>query len=343
MSITAFLSYRYSDSGEALAARIALVLKTLDVHTSEARHVDPTCSLNDQIKSLIDTSNFLICIITEPDHNHYLSTEAGYACGRGKPVIFVAQDSGNIPGSGALFSDQYHISLSKGEFEAASDLIAAVNSIKKKRGMSSGPPIVEPSPILQIEEENWPPEVEGKLLRIRTLATCLEYKKALEEAQNLYQNYPNCWRAGIAISACSILLNEFDQAQEVLVDLVERFHDNRRALSHTYQNMGWLIGERCEALLDHDPKKIEQKIDFYRKSIRCEPRVSVYINLITNLLRLNRVAEAEAELFKCMINFPNTQQAFLQQLDLQGEEFIQAVSKSPQIAELINHERRSAK
>ncbi len=334
--LKAFLSYRFNPTGETFAARVARHLQRMEIETVDGKQSRSGEGLDGQIQRLIDGCHFLVSVRTEIDASQYLSTESGYARGRGMPVVIIAADGVPV---GGLDQSDLHIRWTGDGFEAASDLMHAVNEIKFQLGASLGPPIAEATSEAVIVEESWPPEVQGAILEYRALQLASKYQRALEKASELYASHPECWRAALAISACNILLEQFDPAEEILYRMLRTYPANSRALSHIYQNLGWLNSEQCEHGNAHPPAEVERRIKFYRESIRHEPRIAVYLNLIMNLLRLNLVDEAEGELLNCLLEFPTAKSDFVRFAQAQGTDFLQVIRKSTRVAAVVERTR----
>lgn len=332
--LKAFLSYRYTSKGESIARGISVLLRPLDIQIIDGKRINAAEPLSPQIAKRIDSSHFIISLRVDDDPNDWLSTEAGFGLGRDKPVIVVTE-SDLAPGSGGLIGHHYHISLKNGIFEAAGDLIETIRKIQQWNGLASSPTQLCHSDPDEIRNEQWPLEVLDRIFDIREKFNNLDFKTAFKEASELYNDHPQCWRAAIAISACHIQLKHFDQAQQILDQIINNFVGNARALSYAFQNKGGLLSEECEHRAEHPQEVVEERIGYFRTSLRFEPRIEVYVNLIQDLLKLNRVEEADRELRKCLIRFPRAAEEFRKRVEQQGPEFVQEICKSDWLAALV--------
>jgi hypothetical protein len=267
--LKAFLSYRYEDRGTALASKIKFFLQAAGLQVLDGRSVEAASSLPMQIMARIDGCDLLVLLRSKGEDGDFLLQEGLYAKGKGKPVIVIAEEMA----VGGLLSGDYQILLSKDEIGAMGNLLTTVNSIKMKRGLSSEPKQVRNDPRDVIESEGWSREVLDRIFNIRAVTEKLEYGKALEESQRLYNDYPDCWRAGIAIGARLVLLDRLDEADAVIDEVIQRFRGNGRALSHAWQNKGWINFCRREEQGRHDPELVKEAIRCWKRSKDFEPRL----------------------------------------------------------------------
>jgi hypothetical protein len=231
-----------------------------------------------------------------------------------------------------LISHQYNILLSRSGINIAADLLRAINEIKRKRAISIEPTYSQHSAILEIDGEGWIREVREKLSKLREMITNQEFTIGLTLATQVIAEHQDCWRAYIAKSACLVHLHKYDEADNVLDEVIRNFSSHRRALSHAFQNKGWVSQRRATRFIEFEA---EYRVECYRQSISYEPRVAVYINLIHTLLMLNRVHEAESELANCLREFPEARSEFLEQVNIQGADFIEQITKSRLLASIL--------
>lgn len=330
--LRAFLSYRYSLSSQSLPDTVGRLLLRLGVESVDGKHLTPPQELSEQLKSVIRNCDILVSICTDSENRAYLEREATFAAGCGKPIVFITQD-GLLPGG--LFSDFYLISFEGGEFQAAADIITAINSIKTKLTLTTEPILAQHSAEDEIDREQWTSEVRLRLREIRCLFNCLDYQGAQQKASGLFSSHPDCWRAGIALSAALVFLHKFDDADQVLDQLITSFAGNARTLSHAYQNKAWLRYTRMNMLSGNEEQTIVTAINFFRRSLDYEPRLIVYIDLIIVLLNANQVQDAETVLFECLNHFPDTKKAFRKQLKVKGADFLQEIAKSSVLLKIL--------
>lgn len=329
----AFLSYRYRPDGDALAAKITLFLQSLGVGVRSGKEVAPGGgALPDQIGALIENSHLFVLLLNEGDAGEYLYQELGYARGKNKPVVVITE--GKFVG--AWMQNEYQIHLSKGEMAAAADLNRAVSEIRVKLRIGATEAYMEHSPLEQIRAEGWAADVLDELLAIRACFNDLEYGQAGARATALHERVPDCWRAGIARSAAHVALEEYDTADTVLDDVIARFGGSGRALSHAYQNKGWILYHRRQRDDEGNSEtRVLRCIELYRKSLKYSERVAVYVNLIEDLLRLQRIAEAEAEFQRCLQSSPSALEEARAQAEFLDASTIQELCKSSLIFRLI--------
>ncbi len=178
-----FLSYRFNTKGQQLAERIRSVLKNLQVKTVDGKSI--LGKLTDQIAARIKTCDALICVLNQGQDLRYVEAEAHFAHGLGIPIIVISD--GNVPIKG-LLSDHRGIQLSKGEFEAASDLVAAINEIKLKspsravsRRRLSGRPLVT----IQADREPFRKFLDLGMERIHDPLTDRNLRDRLASSKNI--------------------------------------------------------------------------------------------------------------------------------------------------------------
>lgn len=327
--LTAFLSYKYdNDESESLALSIADLLRTLDVNVVDGKKLIATDDLNAQIKRRIDQAQVLIAIQLHGHTSQYIAQEAGYALGKGIKLIIIADNDS----AAKALHDQYLIRLEQGLLSLATDLIRAIVEIKTMRVVSLEPTYSQHSSKVEIESEGWTPEILEELGKLRELISSSQFAQALELADEVIDSHSDCWRAYIAKSACLTHLYRYQDARMVLDKVVNTFPSHRRALSHAYQNIGW-VSERSSTKFD--AREAERRVRSYRKSISLEPREAVFNNLIYDLLTLDRVDEAEREFAKYLGKFHDAREKFSRLIELQGADFVRQIAKSPLLLPIL--------
>jgi tetratricopeptide (TPR) repeat protein len=234
-----------------------------------------------------------------------------------------------------LVNDQYIIFLQRGGLSLATDLVKGINTIKKKRAIA----LLSPEPTLsahtsttEIDSEGWIFEVRELLRQLRDLISSLEFTLALDLSNQIIDNHQDCWRAYIAKSACLVNLHRYDDAQRVLQETIEKFPSHPRALSHAYQNLGWVFERKVSGV---DASNIRSRVQAYQMSLSFEKRLGVFVNLIYSLLRLDNITEADSEFVECLNAFSGTKAEFLRRVDLEGSCFVQEIGKSRLISAFV--------
>jgi tetratricopeptide (TPR) repeat protein len=326
--LKAFLSYRYQRSDENIIDAVGKLLHNLGVELVDGKHLNPAKKLTEQVKIAIAQCDLLISIRTDGENRDYLDLEVAFAASCDKPIAIVTVDD-VLPNG--LKSDFYLISFARGELQAAASLIAAINSIETKLALRQKQNYSHDAVESEIDREQWTLEIRTKLREIRRLFDCLDYQRSLQKADELFTSYPDCWRAGIAKSAALMFLHQLEDADRVLNQSIACFAGNSRALSHVYQNKAWLEYIKTNG----SSGDREQAIDYFQRSIHYEPRLIVYVDLITVLLQANRVSEAEAVLVECLNHFPQAKKEFDKQLKVRGADFLQQIAKSSVLMKIL--------
>jgi tetratricopeptide (TPR) repeat protein len=325
-----FMSYKFEHSeSEDLVSQIKILFRPLEIFTVDGKTLNPTEGLNAQIKERIDQTQALIAIQFREEESQYVSQELGYALGKKIPAIVVTDDEFAARG---LVSDQYLILLQKGGLSLATDLVKATAEIKKKLSISSQPTLSQHVATTEIDLEGWIFEVRELLRQLRSLISSLQFPLALKLANQIIDDHPDCWRAYIAKSACLVHLYRYDDAQEVLQDIIKKFSSHRRALSHAYQNLGWVLERKA---ISFDASDFKSRVQAYRMSLSFEKRLSVVINLIYSLLVLDNITEAETVFAECLGEFSETKSEFERRIVLEGSPFVQQIGKSQLILAIV--------
>jgi tetratricopeptide (TPR) repeat protein len=336
--VKAFFSYRYSLRGESIASQIDCLLHTLGVELIDGKHLTPPQEVSELVKSIISQCDFLVCLHLNPDDRSYLDREVAVATNCHKPIIILTADNFI---SELLRSDFYIISLREGEIQAAALMVAAINSIKSKLVLAQGSGLMSQSWEKELDAEQWTLEVRTRLKEIRQLFDCLDYQRSLDKADRLFSLRSDCWRAGIAKSAALMFLNRFAEADGTLEELIVSFAGNPRALSHVYQNKAWLEYININGLVEHRERAMINAINYFQRSIDCEPRLIVYVDAIVMLLQADRIHESETLLLDCLNHFPNAIQEFHAQVRIKGADFLQQLAKSSILMKMLFPKERS--
>jgi tetratricopeptide (TPR) repeat protein len=327
--LKAFISYQYHSNREALVTNINNLLRTLNVESIDGRHIKPASELSKQVQNTIANCDFLVSLRPDSEHNSYLDLETNFASHSRKPVLIIATNT-TLPTE--VCSDFYLVVLQKGEFQSAIEIVQAVNNIKVKRTLAIEPVLAQHSAEDEIDREQWTSAVRQQLREIRHLFDCLNYQGALAVAEKLYSTHPDCWRAGIAKSATLVFLHRFEEAEQILDELIGSFAGNGRALSHAYQNKAWILLNQ----VDKDEKTIANAIDYLKNAIIYEPRFILYKESIFKfLLPTNRMQEAENLLIECLKLFSYARKDFQNEVNNRGAEFITKLAKSTAILDIL--------
>ena len=131
----AFLSYSYDSRGEALAENFRPLLESLGVELVTGKRPRGNEKLTDQIRLHIDSCDLLVALDSGAGLSPWVLSEASYARGHGAPVICITA-RGNRPEG--LLSDDFYISLARGELHAATAVVETVSTIDAEHGPSGG-------------------------------------------------------------------------------------------------------------------------------------------------------------------------------------------------------------
>ncbi|OED44154.1 hypothetical protein AB833_02005 [Chromatiales bacterium (ex Bugula neritina AB1)] len=318
---TAFVSYRFSEEIEPIALMIKNWFKVHELMVIDGKQLDATNSLNEQLKNRISNADILVSIRADETTSIYVAEEAAFAAGKGKPIIIVSKGAYS---EGSLLNDQFYIDLDRG-FDAANDLSNAVVKILEKGYLDLNAKKVKHPPKDEVDAEGWSLEIREKIRVVRVLMDEREIDKALESAMTLLNDHPECWRAGIAISACLIIKQDYKQAEQILNDVIDNFSGSGRAVSYAYQNMAWLYFEKHKEV----DSEINQKlIGFYRDSIEAYPRIDIFFDLIMTYLDADLVGEADKVIVEALQEFPEIEQKVSEMVSSEGSSFVQLVTKS---------------
>lgn len=318
---TVFISYRYSDEVEPIALMIMNWFKIHDIKVVDGKHLDASLSLNEQLKDRIKESDLLVSIRIGKNSSTYVAEEAAYAAGLSIPIIIISKGKFD---EGSIINDQFYIDLDRG-FDASNDLSDAVAKILEKSYLTLDVKKVKHPPKDEIDAEGWSSEIREHISGIRKLMDEREIEKAHQFARTLLENHPECWRASIAISACSIINEDYKEAELVLIDVLSSFTGSGRALSYAYQNLAWLYFERDR---ENDAELNQKMIDTYRKSIDAYPRIDVYFDLIMTYLDAELVREAEQVIIEMLEEFPEMKEKIDEMISSEGTDFVKLITKS---------------
>lgn len=318
--LKAFLTYQTNPSSKRIANTVQKVLLELDIKLVNEQYVRPCQILSEEDRILINQCDFLVSLRPEMEENNaYLEQEANFAKDCGKPVVVIAKEDK------ISSSDFYYISLQKsGEVQAVIEFMQVITDLKSKRNIPTTEPIlVQHSLKDEIDKEKWSSQVRSSLRNIRFLFNFKDYNKVLDEASRLFESYPECWRAGIAKSTALVFLIQLEEADKVLDEIIAAFGQNNRALSHAYQNKGWI--QSLNFSLGDDKQTI---INYFHKSLNYDSRLVVFVDLINFLIRCDQIEEAEAEWNRYLTHFPDAKQEFTNQWKIAGSDFDKKIQKS---------------
>ena len=331
-----FLSYKYDEKETALVGRLAALLRVLNVTVVEGRDLRAAQPLAQQIEALIAECDLLLCLKLsgDPASSVYIDQEAGFAHGRGLPIVLVVEDS-SIPRG--LFTADYYVSLDKGEMSAAVDLANAVQAIKKSRNLALEAPPSHHSLEALIDKEGWSPGVRGRLRTIRELINALDFVQARQEAKALLHDAPNCWRAAIAIAGSSMNLTppDLDEAEKTLDQILVSFTGNARALSFAWHNKATVILVRNRGGSPGCTAATAQAAELYRRAIDLEPRFFTFVDLVECLVELGQITEDEATFAECLNEFADCVPKFRQAVEARGGQMLRELSKSRVIMNIL--------
>ncbi len=122
---TVFLAHRFDAHGKAAAAAIRKLLSACSFSVVEGVGYEAR-SIPAKVEERIDGQDILLAVVT-PGDSTWIATEAAYAHGRNKYVVFLVEEGTEVK-KGILGSDYEHLPFPPGNIEKAfTDLLSALS------------------------------------------------------------------------------------------------------------------------------------------------------------------------------------------------------------------------